>query len=250
MCSSFTISNFASGAFIYAVHREVNTHCKISICEGLVIVSESVSSLDTPAPKPGLRERKKQRTRDTITRAALRLFAERGYDQTTLAEIAEAADVAPRTIFAYFGSKEDILFSEEGGVLNDLKRRLDERPPGTTTVDALREFVGCMESPDEEDKLRKKIIMANPGLQMRMRARHGQLEPMLAESIARDLGTDPGDIRSLLIAASMTAAFESVSDRFFEADSGGEPITHEQGMAILDQVLEFLRGGLEAIQHD
>jgi AcrR family transcriptional regulator len=209
-----------------------------------------MSSVDIPPPKPGLRERKKQQTRDTIARAALRLFAERGYDETTLAEIAEAADVAPRTIFAYFDSKEDIVFSDESGYLDELKRMLDERPAGTTTVDALREFVGCMRSPDEDDKLRKKVIMASPALQMKMRARHVQLEPMLAESIARDLGTDRDDIRPLLIAASMKAAFESVSDRFFEAESGGEPITHERSMAILDEVLEFLRGGLEAIQHD
>ena len=209
-----------------------------------------MSSLDTPPATPGLRERKKQRTRDTIARAALRLFAERGYDETTLAEIAEAADVAPRTIFAYFENKEDILFSDEMGIFNELKRRLDERPAGATTVDALREFVACMKSPDEDTKLRKKVIMADPALQMKMRAHHAQLEPMLAESIARDLGTGPDDIRSLLIAASMVAALQSVSDRFFEAESAGEPINHEQGMAILDEVLEFLRGGLEAIQRD
>ncbi len=209
-----------------------------------------MSSLETSTTKPGLRERKKQQTRDTIARAALRLFAERGYDETTLAEIADAADVAPRTIFAYFDSKEDILLSEEGTFLEELKRRLDQRPAGTTTVDAIREFLGCMESPDEDAKLRKQVVMANPALQAKMRARHVQLEPMLAESIARDLGAEPGDIRPLLIAASMTAAFTSVRDRFFEAGSGGEPITHEQGMAILDEVLEFLRGGLEAIQRD
>ena len=243
-------SNVANDAFIYGLQGKVNTHCKISICEGLLVTSRSMSSLDTPPTKPGLRERKKQQTRDAIARAALRLFAERGYDETTLAEIAEAADVAPRTIFAYFESKEDILFSEESGYLVELRRMLDERPAGTTTVDALREFVRCMKSPDEDDKLRKKVIMANPALQMKMRARHVQLEPMLAESIARDLGTDPDDIRALLIAASMTAAFESVSDRFFQAESGGEPVTDEQSMAILDEVLEFLRGGLEAIQHD
>ncbi|HTP22759.1 MAG TPA: TetR family transcriptional regulator [Solirubrobacteraceae bacterium] len=210
-----------------------------------------MSSLDTPPATPtrGLRERKKQQTRDTIARAALRLFAERGYDETTLADIAAAADVAPRTIFAYFDSKEDILFSDEGS-LDELKRRLDERPAGTTTVDALREFVGCMKSPDEDERLRKKVIMASPALQMKMRARHVELEPMLAQSIARDLGTGPDDIRALLVAASMTAAFESVSERFFAAESGGEPITHEQSMAILDEVLEFLRGGLEAIQRD
>ena len=209
-----------------------------------------MSSLETPPTKPGLRERKKQQTRDAIARAAARLFAERGYDETTLAEIAEAADVAPRTIFAYFESKEDILFSEESILLDELRRRLDERPADATTVDALREFLGCMESPDDEARLRKKVIMANPALQMKMRARHVQLEPMLAESIARDLGTEPDDIRPLLIAASMTAAFTSVRDRFFEAESDGEPVSHEQGMAILDEVLEFLRGGLEAIQHD
>jgi hypothetical protein len=48
----------------------------------------------------------------------------------------------------------------------------------------------------------------------------------------------------------MTTALESVGGRFFEAESRGGPITLEQGMAILDAVLEFLRGGLEAIQHD
>jgi hypothetical protein len=60
----------------------------------------------------------------------------------------------------------------------------------------------------------------------------------------------PTTSRTLLIAALMTAAFTSVRDRFLEAETGGEPLTHEQGMAILDQVLEFLRGGLEALQRD
>jgi AcrR family transcriptional regulator len=207
-----------------------------------------MSPLDTTPPKPGLRERKKQQTRETIARAALHLFAERGYDETTLAEIAEAAEVSPRTIFAYYESKEDILFCEEASFLEMLKTKLDERPPGSTTVDALREFLASIEPPDEEATLRKQIITATPVLQMRMRARHVELEPMLAESIAKDLGAEPDDIRPMLIAASMTAAFMSVRDRFIEAESGGQPITHEEGMAILDQVLEFLRGGVEALQ--
>ena len=198
--------------------------------------------------KVGLRQRKKQQTRDTIERVALELFAERGYDQTTLADIAEAADVAPRTIFAYFESKEDILLCKEANFLDALKRLLDERPAGASTVDALRQFVSTIEAPDDRALLRKQVIMSNPGLQTKMRGRHAELEPMLAESIAKDLESGPGDIRPLLIAASMTAALTSVSDRFMEAEAGGEPITHEQGMAILDQVLEFLRGGLESLQ--
>jgi AcrR family transcriptional regulator len=209
-----------------------------------------MSSLDASATKLGLRERKKQQTRETIANAALRLFAERGYDETTLADIATAANVAPRTIFAYFESKEDILLCEENGFLSALKRRLDERSAGTTTVDAIREFVSSIEHPDEEAKLRKQVIAANPELQVKMRGRHAQLEPMLAESIAKDLGAEPGDLRPLLVAASMATAFTSVSDRIFAAEAAGKPLAPEEGMAIIDQVLEFLRGGLEALQRD
>jgi AcrR family transcriptional regulator len=213
-------------------------------------MSSPDTTTTTTTTKPGLRERKKQQTRDTIARAALKLFAERGYDETTLADIAEAANVAPRTIFAYYESKEDILLCGEDSFLNELKRRLDERPAGSTTVDVLREYVSLMKSPDEGAKLRKQIVKANPALQMKMRARHAQLEPMLTESIAKDLGAEPGDLQAMLVAASITAALSSISERISEAEARGEFMSYEQGMAILDQVLEFLRGGLEALQPD
>jgi AcrR family transcriptional regulator len=209
-----------------------------------------MAPLNTSTTKLGLRERKKQQTREKIARVALELFAERGYDETTLADIAEAADVSPRTIFAYYESKEDILFCEEDVFFDRLKQMLDERPPDTTTIDAIREFFASIEPPDAEARLRKKVVSGTPALEMRMRARHSQLEPMLVKSIARDLGAGPDDMRPLLIAASMTAAFIAVRDRFFEAEAGGEPLSHQQGMAILDQVLDFTRAGVEALQRN
>lgn len=207
-----------------------------------------MDAAQTSLERPGLRERKKQQTRETIARAALQLFDERGYDETTLADIAAAANVSPRTIFAYYENKEDILFCEEADFLDRLRRMLEDRPAGTTTVDAMREFLSSIEPPDAAARLRKQIVMATPTLQMSMRARHAQLEPMLAASIAQDLGADPDDLRPMLITASITAAFMSVRDRFFEAEADGEEVPHEQGMAVLDEVLEFLRGGLEALQ--
>ena len=203
-----------------------------------------MESVETPAPRPGLRERKKQQTRETIERVALELFAKQGFDNTTLAEIADAADVSPRTIFAYFEGKEDILFCEEAVWIDRIRERLEQRPEGATTVDAIREFMASLPPPDEQALLRKRIVAANPELRMKMRAHIGELESILAESIAKDLGAGPADIRPSLIAASMTAAFTAVSDRL-ERDPDAD---HHDAIAIVDQVLEFLRGGLEAMQ--
>src|SRR5256885_4834561 len=91
--------------------------------------------------QPGLRERKKQRTRETIARAGHQLFAERGYHATTLPDIAEAADVSTRTIFAYFASKEDILFSDFPLMKDALAHALAERPDGQDTLETVRTFI-------------------------------------------------------------------------------------------------------------
>src|SRR5436309_16139985 len=86
----------------------------------------------------GLRERKKQQTREALARAGMELFVERGYDATTLAEIAEAAGVSTRTIFAYFPSKEDILFASFQTMRDALARRLADRPGGKDALTTLR----------------------------------------------------------------------------------------------------------------
>src|SRR5260221_7205143 len=91
--------------------------------------------------EPGLRQRKKQRTRETIARAARELFAERGYHATTLPDIAEAADVSTRTIFAYFPSKEDILFADFPLMKDALAHALAERPEGEEALETVRRFI-------------------------------------------------------------------------------------------------------------
>jgi AcrR family transcriptional regulator len=204
-----------------------------------------VHTQETSTPKLGLRERKKQQTRETIERAALRLFAERGYEQTTLADIAEAADVSPRTIFSYFEGKEDILFCHESANVDAVRELLANRPAGATTVDALREFVASLPGPGDDAILRKNIIAASPELNMRKRAHIAGFDEVLTESIAKDLGAGPGDLRPALVAASMTAAFTAMSDRLEEP---GDQPQHEDAMRILDEVLEFLQGGLRALQ--
>ena len=113
----------------------------------------------------GLRERKKQQTREALARAGIELFVERGYDATTLAEIAEAAGVSTRTIFAYFPSKEDILFCTMGTMREALATALADRPAGTDALAALREFI--LSSAHEKTELDYKlgqVVAADPTL--------------------------------------------------------------------------------------
>jgi AcrR family transcriptional regulator len=205
-----------------------------------------VEAAENIAARPGLRERKKQQTRDKIARVALELFAERGYEQTTLAEVADAADVSTRTIFAYFESKEDILFCDDSAFYANLKEALETRAEGVTTVDALREYLRSPAFENPNIRLRKKIVGEAEGLRLAERARLGRVEELIAESIAKDLDSGPGDIRPALVAASMSAAFTTMRDRLERAS--GEPLSHDQAMAVLDEVLEFLRGGLEGLR--
>jgi hypothetical protein len=122
---------------------------------------------------------------------------------------------------------------------------LEQRPPGVTTIDALRDFLTGTGPPDDHVRLRKKIVGSDEELRLGERARFARVEQVIADSIAKDLEAGPGDIRPALVAASMTAAFFSMRDRI-EAESG-EPITHEQAMAVADQVLVFLRSGLDGL---
>ena len=200
--------------------------------------------MEVMSPSPGLRERKKQKTRETIAKVALELFTERGYDNTTIAEIAEAAEVSPRTIFAYFPSKEDIFFCELPALQERLAQALRDRREGTTTLDVLRDFIVDSLSPDPNTALRKTIIANNEMLNRNKRARFAPLERVVIEAIAEDLDAGPEDIRPQIVAASLLAAFDAVHDPHAPPES----FSQEQAIATIDDVLAFLRGGLEALR--
>ena len=116
----------------------------------------------------GLRERKKQRTREQIIEAAMGLFAERGYHATTIADIAAAAEVAPRTFFSYFPSKEAVVFHNVDRDMDALAAALRDRLPGESAFDALRRWIDAMfdEWMAECDQagLRKRLCREDEGL--------------------------------------------------------------------------------------
>src|SRR5262245_764988 len=194
----------------------------------------------------GLRERKKRETRAALACAGLELFVERGYDETTLAEIADAAGVSTRTIFAYFASKEDILFSTVQTMCDALAQALAERPAGTDALTALREFIlsSAHEKTELDHKL-GKLVAADPTLSSHKRARIAQLQEVLAAAIADDLRVGPDDLRPQVAAASLTAAFEVLErqDRGLSKTPSPAEIA-----AAIDPVIAFVRAGLQAPQ--
>lgn len=203
----------------------------------------------------GLRERKKQQTREAIHRAAMKLFAERGFEATTIADIAAAADIAPRTFFSYFASKEEAVFLKFEPMIEDFDRALRERPAGTTALDALRtwitraarNFTGDIDHARLEARLRRESpVVAACDLQHMRR-----FERRLAEAVAEDLAEPPDALRPRMVAAAAVAALQASSDAadvILEEDSQAAQDLIADPAPFIDDALRFLEGGLAALR--
>jgi AcrR family transcriptional regulator len=202
------------------------------------------------ADPTGLRERKKQRTREAIIDAAMRLFAERGFERTTIADIAAAADIAPRTFFGYFAAKEDVVFHDFDVMLASLRGRLAERDPGESAIDAMRAWLSAVlqeeDFGDPRERLRRELVRSTPALREHDRALMSRFETVLGDAVAADLGPEQGPLRPRLVAAAATAAL-SMLEAFYD-DKLDLFADEADPLAVVDEALTFLRGGIEALR--
>jgi len=196
----------------------------------------------------GLRERKKEQTRQAIADAAFELFAERGFAATTLADIADAAGIAPRTFFGYFPSKEAVVFYDFDQRIDEIATRLRERAPGEDTFVALRAWIAdgieAGNVGDDSEVLRNCLVRENEALAAHERHLMGRLEALIAETVADDLGVEPGDLRPRLVAAAAIAALLSLKSDDPDDAKRADP----EGLAKLDEAFAFLRGGIAALK--
>jgi AcrR family transcriptional regulator len=198
----------------------------------------------------GLRERKKQRTREQIVEAAMRLFAERGFHATTITHIAAAAEVAPRTFFAYFPSKEAVVFHNLDRDLDGLASALRDRLPGETAFDALRRWLDAMfdqwMAEEDEALLRKRLCREDEGVANFEGGIVGRVHELLLEAIAEDLGEPRDALRPRLVTAAAIAALTSLEGTLLERTE--QPVAKAEALAVLDDAMLFLRGGIDALQ--
>jgi AcrR family transcriptional regulator len=146
----------------------------------------------------GLRERKKQQTRELLAETARRLFSERGFERVSVAEIAREADVSEKTVFNYFPTKEDLVYWRLESFEEELLDTIRSRAEGESVLDAFGRFVraprGMLGSHDEEARERlatlSRMIASSPALLAREQQIFAGYTDSLAALIAVETGGD------------------------------------------------------------
>jgi AcrR family transcriptional regulator len=167
---------------------------------------------------PGLRERKNARTRAAITRAALELALESGFENATVAKIAERADVAPRTVHQWFPAKEDIVLSAFDEPTARLTAELADGDGDT--LDRIRHWLDAESQartePDELTRLRHQLLVSDPHLRAGQRARLQAIEDLIADSIADETNLPHDAVAPHALAAAIVTTLLAMQQRFAE----------------------------------
>lgn len=182
--------------------------------------------MNTPETPPlGLRERKKQETRQALSWAALRLAVERGLSNVLVEDIAAAADVSPRTFNNYFSSKAEAIafrhldrFRQAAVLLR--ARPADEPLWEAVSKAALTQFGGTNESPPDPDWVAGvRLMMSDPALQGETLRAATLAEAEFAEAVAERIGSSAaGDLYPRLVAAAVGSAVQVSTDLWFKSD--------------------------------
>jgi AcrR family transcriptional regulator len=191
---------------------------------------------------PGLRERKKQKTRWAIQEHALRLFAQRGYDATTVEQIAAAAEVSPSTFFRYFKTKEDVVLQDEYDpiLIALVEQQPASMPPTEALRRALRTAFGAME-PVEKDKIlaRMRLQMSVPALRARTYEQITANMQMIAETMAARVGRPADDLAVRVFAGACLGVL--LAALFAWAESPDADLGD-----IVDQALAQIQSGVDS----
>jgi AcrR family transcriptional regulator len=203
------------------------------------------SAADTP--RPGLRERKKIRTRQAIRHAAYRLFDEQGYDNTSVDRIAEEAEVSPSTVFRYFPTKEDIVLTDEyDPMLHDalLARPADEPPVTALRRAVLEVFEKAMrQEPGREPAeahQRLRLVREVPAVRARMAEHMSATSRFMASALSERTGMAEDALELRVCTGALLGALTEAM--FF----WGESDRQQDLVDVVDRALRVVENGLNS----
>ena len=173
----------------------------------------------------GLRERRKQETRQAISDVATQMFVERGFDEVTIAQVAEVAGVAKMTVTNYFARKEDLVFDRAEAIERHLADVIAARAPGESMLAAIRrDYAGAVARADATLGLSSPgfaaMIISSPVLVSRVREMLDRRERALGDAIAAETGTDNPQQR--LVAALLSSAHRVLAAEATERSLAGQ----------------------------
>lgn len=191
-----------------------------------------------------LRERKRTRTRLMIQGEAMRLIAEKGYENTTVDDIAYAAAISPRTFFRYFPTKEDVVIWDEYDPI--VPELFAARPADEPLVESLRGFLhaalgGLYARDRDELLLRARLLTTVPELRARLRDDQRTGERRMAEHLAARRGVPVDDLAVQVLAAAFGATIIVALEKWVEEDGRNDL------MELLDRALESLAAGMQEL---
>ena len=206
------------------------------------------------ATEPGLRERKKQRTRQLIVDAARELFSEHGFERVTVAQVARAAEVSEQTVYNYFPTKEDLLYSRLESFEAELLGAIREREPGESALAAFARFVrrprGLMG--DVEPEVREQLagiartIAESPALLAREQQIFASFTDSLARLLAEETGAEPDDVEPWVAANALMGVHRALVayGRRLVVEGVPSPRLAREVRAQADRALARLEAGL------
>lgn len=190
-----------------------------------------------------MRDRKKRRTREAIAAAALRLFTDRGFRETTVPEIAAAADISPRTFFRYFATKEDAALADHERRLAAVNDALAAgRPEEPVTAPVRRAVLAMLDeiaAKPAEGLARARIVFTEPSVLARSLELQAVYEDVIAREVAARLGADADvDPRSRAVAGAALGALRAAMRQWVGSGGTSDPrATAEEGLALLEHGL-------------
>ena len=193
---------------------------------------------------PGLRERKKARTRASLREHALRLFREQGYQATTVEQIAAAAEVSPSTFFRYFPTKEDLVLQDD--MDTRLMAAFEQQPPGLGPIAAVRAAVRqTLDSYTgaDLDMIREstRLSMTVPEIRARALDEFARAIGAMAETVAKRAGRPPDDLAVRTVAGAIMGVVMSITMPW---DGWSEGHGFEDAFERIDEALALLEAGL------